>query len=111
MIKNNSVINLVLLFCDVRTGNFGSGTHLSSLLPFLKNQKGISLHIIHTDDKKVKVLGLEEHEDIHALHIPQPENKLFLTASQDPIQKTYARRLTEIIYPFVKELDNLVFWA
>lgn len=96
-------IQLILFYCGVRTGNFGAGSHIHHLISFFAKQPLIELTLIKTDDKEVDHLQFTNEEGVSVLRIPQPENKLYLTASADLIQKTYARRLMEIMYPFLKD--------
>ncbi len=103
-------IHVVLLYCGVRTGHFGAGSHISNLLPaFKKAEEDFSLYIIKTDDKSAGTVYEDKEEGFSVLHIPQPENKLYLTVSQDLVQKTYAKRLVEIIYPFIKDKEHPIF--
>lgn len=109
--NSNSPINLVLFYCGQRTGHFGAGSHIGSLLPYIKREENIRLLVIRTDDKEAETVSFEKENGMEVLCIPQPENKLFLTCSQDQIQKTYAKRLVEIIYPYIKDLENPLFWV
>ncbi|AWW31236.1 hypothetical protein DN752_14505 [Echinicola strongylocentroti] len=109
--NNNSPINLILLYCGQRTGNFGAGSHIGSLLPFIKKESNIRFMVIQTDDKEAEKVGMEKIDGVDVLRIPQPENKLFLASTQDPIFKIYAKRLVEIIYPYVRGIENPIFWV
>ncbi|UCS95062.1 glycosyltransferase [Echinicola marina] len=111
MMNNTSPITLILFYCGQRTGNFGAGSHIGSLLPFIKEERSIRFIVIQTDDKDAERVGFEKIDGVEVLRIPQPENKLFLASAQDFIQQTYAKRLVEIIYPYIKEIDNPVFWV
>ncbi len=103
-------IPVVILFCGVRTGHFGAGSHIVNLLPaFEKAKEDFSLYIIKTDDKSAVTVYEDKDEGFSVLHIPQPENKLYLTVSQDLVQKTYAKRLVQIIYPFIKDKEDPIF--
>lgn len=102
-------IQLVLLYCGVRTGNFGAGSHIHNLIEFFRKQENMDLSLIKTDDRETDYLNWGREDNISVLRLPQPENKLYLTASPDLIQKTYARRLVEIIYPYIRDNENPIF--
>lgn len=106
----NQPINLILLYCGVRTGHYGAGSHIGTLIPFLKEQPGIKITIIKTDAQHATEVSLVEEDGIEVLTIPQPENKLFLTTEDHLIQKTYARRIADVMYPYIYNKPNLVFW-
>lgn len=106
---NRPVVNLVLLYCGLRTAHFGQGSFIGNLIPAFGD--GYKLLIIKTDAIDAKEVVMEYGEKADTLTIPQPENKLYLTGGDTPIQRKYAQRIVDIMLPYVQNRPNLIFWA
>lgn len=104
-------INVVLFYCQLRTGHFGAGTHINQLLPFLKQQADMQVTVIKTDCLQLREVEHTTEENIEIISIPQPENKFYLHSEDTDLQRTYATRLMHIIYPFLYRKGKLVCWV
>lgn len=103
---------IVLLYCQVRYGNFGIGTYISNLLALFKNKNSeFRIIIVYTDDKTEKLITTKFIDEVESIHIPQPENKIFLTSSQNFLQYTYAKRISELVHRFIKGYENPVIFV
>lgn len=109
IVQNEVRCNLVLLYCPTRTGHFGPGSFISKLVPHLG--ESIRILIVRTDDKGAKEVSYRITAEMDVLTIPQPQNKMFVHAEDNPVQRRYARRLVDIMLPFLEGRENLVFWT
>lgn len=105
----NGKKEIVFLYCGIRTGNFGAGSHFETLLKGLIQSDDLKMKIIRTDSPFSREVSNTTYLGIPVLDIPQPENKLFLTAEDSPVQKVYAKRILEIAYPFFRDFEDPVF--
>lgn len=104
-------ISLILLYCGVRTGHFGMGSHTRYLLSFLKDSIDYAITVLKLDSVAVNKVTSYHEESVEYIEVPRPENKLFLTADVSEIQITYAERIMDIVYPYLKEKLNLLVWS
>lgn len=105
------IINLVLFFCAARSGHFGQGTFVNTVLSFVKPQENIKVTIINTDSREAKEVTTRVEDDIEYIIIPSPENKLNLNTEDNIIQRSYARRIIDISLPYIEKKENIVFWV
>lgn len=100
---------IIFLYCGLRTGNFGAGSHFYALLDGLSKSGNFKIKMIRTDSQLYREVTVNSYGNIPVLDIPQPENKLFLTVEDSLIQKTYAKRVLEISYPFFEDFEDPFF--
>jgi glycosyltransferase involved in cell wall biosynthesis len=101
-------INLVLLYCGIRTGHFGMGSHSRHIIDYFKNQPGYSVTILKVDSKDVALMRHYHEGGVEVVEIPQPENQLFLTEEDTLVQNTYAKRICEMAFPFLRSKENTI---
>ncbi|WEK33549.1 MAG: glycosyltransferase [Candidatus Pseudobacter hemicellulosilyticus] len=104
-------VSVVLFFCALRTGHFGQKTFVDRVISFFREDPGIDITIIHTDSTASRELTIVKEDGITNLLVPAPENKMHINALQDQFQKKYAHRLLDILFPYVRNLPNVVFWV
>lgn len=104
-------ITIVLLYCDVRTGNFGMGTHTKLLLNFFGKNSKYDVVVIKTDSLIAKSVSQRYDDNLQIIEIPISENRLFITGEDNHIQRAYAKRISEIVYPYIFHRKNIVVWA
>lgn len=102
--------NLVLFYCDRMQGFFGLGAHIEELLKYFKKQPDIHITIIFTETEKYPEVKFVQEKGIDMLYIPCPQNGLFLSTENSLIVQTLALRILQIVYPYLKEKQNLVCW-
>lgn len=103
--------NIVLFFCGLRTGHFGQGTFIHSLLPYFKTRLDITVTLIKTDCDDISEISSYKEDGTDIIAIPHLSNRIVLTGQNNPVQKTYAQRIIGIIYPYLKDKTNLLFWV
>lgn len=109
--SQHNTFNLVLLFCPVRTGHFGQGTFVETVLSFVRKQKHVKITIISTDVEGGGMeVSVENREGMEHIVIPRPENGITLTTRNERFQLMYARRITDIIARYLSGRGHLVFW-
>lgn len=100
--------NVIILVCGVRTTHFGQGSYMNVMLPFLKQQKSVSLTLIRTDcPDRTNIIKYTE-EDVDVIEIPSIQQGTMITGHSHPIQTRYSMRIVAEIYPFLRHLDNLL---
>lgn len=104
------IINLVLFYCSARTGHFGQGTFVNTVLSLVGDQENIKVTIINTDARDVQEVTFIAGREMDKIKIPCPENGLMLNTRGNIIQKAYARRIVDISVNYLQEKDNIVFW-
>jgi glycosyltransferase involved in cell wall biosynthesis len=110
-INLNTLINLVLLYCPIRNGHYGLGSHIGHVVSFLKIQRGIRLTIIKTDDRNSEEIHSSIIDGIQTISLPTPEHKIALSSQDNLIQKRYATRIAEILDFHLQDKRNLLFWV
>ena len=109
--SQDSTFNLVLLFCPVRTGHFGQGTFVETVLSFVRKQKLGKVTIISTDVEGGGIeVSVKNIEGLEHIIIPRPETGKTLTTRNERSQLIYARRIVDIIYRYLSDRGRLVFW-
>ncbi|QHT66796.1 glycosyltransferase [Rhodocytophaga rosea] len=103
--------NLVLFYCGLRSGHFGQGAFVNSLLPYFKTKANTSITLIKTDCDGISAVFSYVEEGMNILAIPHLPNIPMLTGENHPVQKAYAQQIIGIIYPFLKDKPNLLFWV
>ena len=99
-------VTIVALYCGIRTGHFGQGSFYRALMSMLQRQDDFGLAIISTDDADVEFVTQQTEVNIPILRIPRPENQLFITCEDNVVQKQYAKRVAEIIAPFLQRVST-----
>jgi hypothetical protein len=103
--------NLVLFYCGLRTGHFGQGTFIQNLLPYFKKRPDILITLIKTDCSGIaKVVDYKE-DGVEIMALPRMQKGMMLTGENNPAQKMYSQRIIGMIYPYLKDKANLLFWA
>lgn len=103
--------NLILFYCGLRTGQFGQGTFIQSLLPYFKSRPDITVTLIKTDADDIAAISHDKEGDMEIIAIPRIQKTAVLTGENNPMQKAYARRIIGIIYPYLKDKTDLLFWV
>lgn len=103
--------NLVLLFCGLRTGHFGQGTFIHSLLPYFAARPGFTVTLIKTDCADIAQPSAYQEYGMQIIAIPHLQNTPILTGENSHYQKALTQRIIGIIYPYLKDKANLLFWA
>jgi glycosyltransferase involved in cell wall biosynthesis len=104
------MINLVLFYCERMQGFFGLGAHIEELVNYFKKQANIHITIVFTESEKYAECTFIQEDEIDMLHIPSPENGLFLSVEDSLVMKTLALRILQVAYPYLKEKENIVCW-
>ena len=103
--------NLILFYCGLRTGQFGQGTFIQRLLPYFKSRPDITVTLIKTDSDDIAAISHDKEDDMDIIAIPQIQKTAVLTGENNPMQKVYAQRIIGIIYPYLKDKTDLLFWV
>ncbi|SEJ75819.1 Glycosyltransferase involved in cell wall bisynthesis [Dyadobacter sp. SG02] len=102
-------VTLVLLYCGIRTGNFGMGSHARYLMDYFSSCSGYDLILLRVDSKDIGSIDHRFEGNVEIIEIPQPENQIFFTDDDSFIQKVYAKRISEIVFPILRGRKHLVF--
>lgn len=102
------MINLVLIYCGIRTGHFGMGSFTKLLIDNFSREQNYNVTVLKFDSKDVKHTTYSRVDGVEMIEIPQPENGIYLMEFDDIIQDTYARRLFEIAHPYLVSKSNLL---
>lgn len=109
---DTTITNLVLFFCAARTGHFGQGTFVQTVLDFVKKQHNIKVTIIKTDlQENITEVTYQSDNNIDYLLIPSPQNGITVRGWEGIVQETYARRIIDISANYLSEKENLIFWV
>jgi glycosyltransferase involved in cell wall biosynthesis len=116
MSRNNienqvATISIVLLYCDLRTGKFGMGTHSNQLIEYFKSKEGFNVTVVKTDCKSVKAVKSSFEQGVEVIQIPMPQNRVYLSGENNEYQLRYAKRISEIIYPYIFNKANTIILA
>ncbi|MDQ9785810.1 hypothetical protein, partial [Serratia marcescens] len=65
--------------------------------------------LLKIDSQEVEEVIKISENNFNTIIIPQPQNKLFLTAESTHIQNIYAQRIVDITFPYLKNKENLLF--
>lgn len=101
-------VNLVLLYCGIRTGHFGMGSHSRYIIEYFKAQPDYNVTILKVDSKDTTLMQHIHEGNLETIEIPQPENQLFLTEEDTNVQNSYAKRVSEMVYPILNSRENVV---
>lgn len=101
-------INLVMLYCGIRTGHFGMGSHARYITEYFKEKPDYYVTILKVDSKDAFLMQHRHEKGVEIIEIPQPENQLFLTEEDTLVQNTYAKRISEMAYPILSSKENVV---
>lgn len=104
-----NLIHLFLFYNNTRSSATVSyAGYLSTLLGAHPN---ISLTVIETDQQSIKTVQRQKSGLTTTIRIPRPENGYELSPVHCLQQHNYARRLTDILYPYLQGQNNYVFLA
>lgn len=84
--------------------------HLFDLIQFLKGRESIELTFVRTGDEHAKTVTYQKNKNLTTIVIPQPAGKLLLNAHHSPHQMIYAKRLTDILYPYLHNKKSWFSW-
>lgn len=110
LLKEWNMTNLVLFYCDRMQGFFGLGAHIEELLKYFRKQEDICITLILTESERFAECTFVQDDGMDILYIPSPENGLFLSMEDSLVTKTLALRILQIVYPYLKDKDNMVCW-
>lgn len=103
--------NIVLLYCDTRTGHFGMGAHTRNILQYLKEAPNVKITVVKTDSDSNTCKKYSDSENFDTIEIPKPKNKLVLFGNNHPVQIVYAQRIADVLYRYLRDKSNLILWS
>ena len=104
-------VEIVLFYCEKRTGHFGQGSFTKALLTYFKTRAYINVTLIKTDCDDIAKVFTHLEDGITVIAVPRLTPDSMLIAANQPFQKIYAQRIVGTIYPYLKDKSNLLFWV
>lgn len=108
--RNVIVQNIILFQCDQRSGRFGQGSFVNALLPLFLNDENINVVIVKTDSLRIYKPLMDTEDGLETLLIPSLLGSQRLTGESLPSQRYYATQVAGILYEYLREKINIVFW-
>lgn len=106
------MITVVLFYCQNRTGHFGQGSFVDSILPSLEeDNNNYRIILVKTDVRNITFVNYIETDKKSIIEIPVFPGINQLTGENTIIQSNYAKYIISVIYQYLFKIDKLIFWA